>query len=174
LPDAKSAVARPQERKFLGFTIAPKSLDRFKQPTAVSPELPTGVSDHCIAKFILRSGGNLEFSFSLSCKAFGFSKKCRPFRRLAAKSRVSGEEVRASRAEEGGVSLCSVIFQNPKSGWRPVALRGHWHAEGLSGTGGHHVVVLPQFLPPLHRTAIAGADANPKSFSSSSTTWSPI
>src|SRR5262249_6546562 len=39
--EAKSAVARPQERKFLGFsfaagpdikrTIAPKSLDRFKQ-----------------------------------------------------------------------------------------------------------------------------------------------
>ena len=45
--EAKSAVARPQERKFLGFsftagpdikrTIAPKSLDRFKQRRTESP-----------------------------------------------------------------------------------------------------------------------------------------
>src|SRR5438445_5803712 len=48
--EAKSAVARPQERKFLGFsftagpdikrTIAPKSLDRFKQRIRISREGP--------------------------------------------------------------------------------------------------------------------------------------
>jgi RNA-directed DNA polymerase len=52
--EAKSAVARPQERKFLGFsfttgpsvkrTIAPKSLDRFKQRIREITQRAKGVS----------------------------------------------------------------------------------------------------------------------------------
>src|SRR5438552_9671646 len=52
--EAKSAVARPQERKFLGFsftagpdikrTIAPKSLERFKQRIRDTTRRPKGVS----------------------------------------------------------------------------------------------------------------------------------
>src|ERR1700740_1425751 len=52
--ETKSAVARPQERKFLGFsftagpevkrTIAPKALDRFKQRIRETPRRAKGVS----------------------------------------------------------------------------------------------------------------------------------
>jgi len=52
--EAKSAVARPQERKFLGFsftagpdikrTIAPKSLERFKQRIRDTTRRAKGVS----------------------------------------------------------------------------------------------------------------------------------
>src|SRR5258708_16807174 len=52
--EAKSAVARPQERKFLGFsftagpdikrTIAPKSLERFKQRIRETTRRAKGVS----------------------------------------------------------------------------------------------------------------------------------
>ena len=40
---------------------------------------------------------------------FGYSGKCRRFRRLAAKSPVSGEEIRASRTEGGKTSIESLL-----------------------------------------------------------------
>jgi len=96
------------------------------------------------------------------------ARKCRPFRRLAAKSPFSGEEIRASRTEGGeiGASLCSVIFQYPKFGWgavqRPVRIRKK--SAGDLGRSVPASVARNGFAPLAQGSARRAHRGNPRTF----------